>query len=35
MTKKEGAFSMPKAERKFNFAKYSQINNEMVQKGLL
>ena len=34
VAKKDGAFSMPKSGRNFNFAKYSSIHSILVQKGL-
>ncbi len=33
--RKDGAFSMPKAERKFHFTKFLAQNNAIVEKGLL
>jgi hypothetical protein len=34
IAKNEGAFSMPKSERKFNFAKYNSLHSVLVSKGL-
>lgn len=34
IARKEGAFSMPKSERKFNFAKFNSLHNVLVSKGL-
>ena len=34
VTKKEGVFSMPKAERKFHFTKFIAQNTKIVEKGL-
>lgn len=35
MSKKDGAFSMGKSERYFNFSKFIALNDEIVRKGLL
>ena len=34
LAKREGAFSMPRSERSFNFAKYASNHSVLVQKGL-
>ena len=34
IAKKDGQFSMPRSERKFNFAKFNSLHNVLVQKGL-
>jgi hypothetical protein len=34
VAKHEGAFSMPKSSRNFNFAKFSSVHQVLVQKGL-
>lgn len=35
LSKREVAFTIPKAERKFHFSKFNSLNREAVKKGLI